>query len=149
MVTYKTLFDSGLTDFKKILFCLPVIVISAVPVLGEPKALAVAILIQGVSNIDGYWDFLKEDGIYSPLKKMLYFLVFISVVAGVLGILSLVGGYRYFDTSYKTGCIVTAFALLAVSFPVILLATDWKLNAINQENRTHPPRQTEGEDDEL
>lgn len=150
MIKYKTLFDCGLTDFRKLLFCLPVIIISAFPVLGEPKALATAVLIQGVSNIDGYWDFLKDGDIHRPLKKMLYFLVFASAAAGVLGVLSLVAGYSYFDTSGTAGRIVTALAVLAVSFPIVLLLTDWKINVDNEEyKKSLKNRQIGSEEDEL
>ena len=150
MIKYKTLFDCGLTDFRKLLICLPVIIMSAVPVLGEPKALAAAILIQGVSNIDGYWDFLKDTDIYRPLRNMLYLLVSLSAAAAVLGLLSLVIGHSYFDTSGITGCIVTALTLLAVSFPAVLLVTDWKLNDSNEEyGKSLKNRQTGSEEDEL
>lgn len=150
MIENKTLYDSSLTDFRKIIFCLPVVALSVIPVLGEPKALAVAILIQGACNVDGYWDFLKDGNIHRPLRNMLYVLISISVVAAVLGLLSLVAGYGYFDTSKVFGCIVTSFALLAVSFPAILLYTDLKLNAVKEKDRmSRANRKTESEEDEL
>ena len=150
MTEKKTLFDSSSTDFRKILFCLSVVVLSIFPVLGEPRAFAVAILIQGACNVDGYWDFLGNGAICDPLKRRLYVLISISVLAGVLGLLSLVAGYGYFDTSNCCGCLVAGLALLAVSYPAVLLYTDWKLNAAKEKDRNNSAsRQTGSEEDEL
>ncbi len=149
MKNNQTLYDDWMIDFRKILICSGVILLSAIPSLGESKALAVAILIQSASNIDSYWDFLKEQRICKPLKKMLIWLVILSFAAGVVALLSLGSTQSYFEIE-TFGCWIKVFILLAVSFPIVLLVTDSKINFLNEENKDLTDHdQNGGEEDEL
>lgn len=149
MKNNQTLYDDWMIDFRKILICFGIILLSAIPSLGESKALAIAILVQSASNIDSYWDFLKEKRICKPLKKMLIWLVVLSFAAGVVALLSLGSGQSYFEIE-DFGCLIKILTLLAVSFPIVLLVTDGKLNQPNEEDENLTEyNQNGGEDDEL
>lgn len=150
----KTLYDDWITDLRKILICFAIILLSAIPALEESKALSIAILAQGVSNIDGYWDFLKEREICKPLKIMLVGVVILSCAASIIAILSLSNEKSYFEISkYHVGYIMKAITLLAVSFPTILLITDGILNAKIEEDEIEKKSEENklegGEEDEL
>ncbi len=149
MKNNQALYDDWIVDFRKILICSGIILLSAIPSLGESKALAIAILIQSASNIDSYWDFLKEERICKPLKNMLIWLVVLSFAAGVTALLSLGSTKSYFEIE-KFGCLIKIFTLLAVSFPIVLLVTDSKINQPNEEDENLTEYNLDGgEEDEL
>ena len=145
----QTLYDDWVVDFRKILICFGIILLSAIPSLGESKAFAIAILVQSASNIDSYWDFLKEQRICRPLKRMLIWLVVLSFVAGVTSLLSLGSVQSYFEIE-KFGYLIKALILLAVSFPIVLLVTDSRINQLSEEDEYLTDYdQDGGEEDEL
>lgn len=149
MKNNQTLYDDWMVDFRKILICFGIILLSAIPSLVESKALAIAILVQSASNIDSYWDFLKEKRICKPLKKMLIWLVVLSFAAGVVALLSLGSSQSYFEIE-KFGCLIKALTLLAVSFPIVLLVTDSKIKQPNEEDENLTEyNQDGGDEDEL
>lgn len=149
MKNNQTLYDDWMVDFRKILICLGIILLSAIPSLGESKALSIAILVQGASNIDSYWDFLKEKRICKPLKNMLIWLVILSFAAGIIALLNLGSAQSYFEIE-KFGYLIKALTLVAVSFPIVLLVTDSKLNQLNEEDENLTEyNQDGGEEDEF
>lgn len=70
-----TLYGDSVLGFRKMLMCLMVVLLSVFPVFQEPNALSVAIFVQGVSNIDNFWDFLKERDICKPLRSAIKVLI--------------------------------------------------------------------------
>ena len=48
----QTLYDNWVIDFRKILFCIGVIMLGTLYNVKEPNALAIAVIVQGASNID-------------------------------------------------------------------------------------------------
>lgn len=148
MKNNQTLYDDWMVDFRKMLICGSIILLSAIPSLGESKMLAIAILVQSVSNIDSYWDFLKEDRISKLLRKMLMWLVVLSSAAGLVSLLSLGDVQSYFEID-NFGHIIKGLALLAVSFPVILLFTDCRFNLHKKDEILAECNEDGGEDDEL
>lgn len=124
-----TLYEDSLLGFRKMLMCFGVVALSIIPVIQEPEALSVAIFIQGVSNIDNFWDFLKDQGICRPLKIIVKILIFLSVVAIIIALLNLMNGI--FAQSY--GDIVKVIALVAVGFPIVVLLADSHMSAKGEE----------------
>lgn len=112
-----------MVDFRKILICSGIIILSVFPSINEPKAFAVTILIQGASNIDSYWDFLKEKRIHKSLKGMLILAIVLSFMADVIALLCLGSTQNFFENA-KFGIIVKTFVLSAISFPIALLIKD-------------------------
>lgn len=145
----QTLYDDWTVDFRRILICSGIIALSAFPNINESKALAVAILIQGASNIDSYWDFLREKGLCESLKNMLICLITLSSVSFLIALLSLINDQNYFEIK-KFGGIIQWGTLVAVCFPVFLLFTDLCINRRNEEGENSIKyNQNGGEDDEL
>lgn len=50
----QTLYDNWIIDFRKILFCICVIMLGTLYNVNEPNALAIAVIVQGASNIDNF-----------------------------------------------------------------------------------------------
>lgn len=134
MNSNQVLYEDWIVDFRKILICCGIILLSAVPSLGESKALSIAILVQSAGNIDSYWDFLKEERICMPLKRMLVCVITLSFLAGIIVLLSLGGTQNYFEIqNHHIGGMVKVLTLLAVSFPVVLLIADIKVKRLGED----------------
>lgn len=121
----QTIFDNWITDFRKILFCITVLALGTLFNIEEPKALAVAVIVQGASNIDNFWDYLSDNQICKLLKALIAVLILLSVLATIFAIFSLANSKGYFDTNinnYASRNIV--IVVLATAFPIIPLITD-------------------------
>lgn len=126
----KTLFQDWVTDFRKILFCIGVLALGTLFNAEEPKALAIAVIVQGISNIDSFWDFLKEHKIYLALKIMTAILILLSTLGAVLGIYSLWSPKELFNPEEnEKASIFICLVILFVAFPIIVLISDIVFNA--------------------
>lgn len=124
-----TLYGDSVLGFRKMLMCLMVVILSVFPVFQEPNALSVAIFVQGVSNIDNFWDFLKERDICKPLRSAIKVLIFLSVLAIIIALLNFME--NIFSASY--GGIIKVIALVAVGFPIVVLWADSHMSAKVEE----------------
>lgn len=109
--------------------CMGVVALSIFPVFQEPNALSVAIFVQGASNIDNFWDFLKDRRICRPLRSVVKILIFLSVVGIIIALLNLMTGI--FTQAY--GDVVKVAALVAVGFPIVVLFADSHRSAEDEE----------------
>lgn len=119
-----TLYADSLIDYRKMLMCIGVLALTVFPVFQEPSALSATILVQGVSNIDNFWDFLKDRKICKPLRNTVKVLIFLSVVAIIIALLNFMNGL--FAGAY--GMLIKIIALAAVGFPLVVLFMDSHMN---------------------
>lgn len=125
----QTLFTDWNTDFRKILVTIAILALGFLYNSNEPNALAIAVIVQGISNIDSYWDFLHDKKIDIVLKIMLVIMIFLSVLAVLAAIFDLAGSKQYFSFEHnKSAGFYIFFAGLAIACPIILLGTDWYYN---------------------
>ncbi len=131
----KTMFKKWTIDFRKILFCIVILALGTIMNAAEPKALAIALIVQGAGNVDGFWDYLDDKRIYGFLRVMLGVLITLSVLAGVFAVISLASPQNYFTLgvgNHARLCI--AGAVFCVAFPVIPLTVDTILNLKSEES---------------
>lgn len=119
-----TLYADSLLDFRKMLMCIGVLALSIFPVFQESSALSAAILVQGVSNIDSFWDFLKDRKINRSLRNAIKVLIFLSVVAIIIALLNFMNGFF----AGVHGTLIKIIALVAVGFPLVVLYADSYMN---------------------
>lgn len=81
MKRYQTICDKWTNDFRKIIFCAGIVLFGTVYNFNEPKAFAVAVMVQGASNIDSFWEYLESKQICTPLKILSFILIFLSTAA--------------------------------------------------------------------
>lgn len=134
MKKYYTLYEKWTVDFRKILFCIGVLALGTLYNIEEPKAFAVAVIVQGISNVDNFWSYLESKHICVPLKIMITILILFSTVAPIFAFYTLVKSKDYFDlgvNSYAGYYILGS--IFAVAFPIIPLIVDIVMN-IKQES---------------
>lgn len=149
MMMRQTIFNDWITDFRKILFCIGILALGTLFNAEEPKALAIAIIVQGAGNIDNFWDYLKDDNILNYLKAMILMLILFSALAVTFAIFTLGNSKGYFDMAGNTHAwIFILVELFAIAFPIIPLITDAIINAKNKKTKL-PAGTDGGEDDEL
>lgn len=131
----KNIYDDWTIDFKKILVCIIIIVLGIFYNIEEPKALAVAIVVQGISNVDNFWEYLKAK-IELPLKILSVVTIILSFVAVTASIMVLADKSNLYDLGKNSHAVyyITGFTI-AAAFPVILLLTDLFIN-LKKENAT-------------
>ncbi len=149
MKNNQTLYDNWTIDFRKILFCMGILILGTLYNAEEPRALAIAVIVQGASNIDSLWDGLNDKRICIRLKIMSALVIFFSALAGVFAIITLVSSKEYFDMQ-NNNCawIFVLLVLIAVASPIILLITDVVVN-IKIEVQKQKESLNGGEEDEL
>ncbi len=144
----QTLFSDWITDFRKILVTITILALGTLYNIQEPNALAIAVIIQGISNIESYWDCLKDKKIDIALKIMLVIVIVLSLLAVIVAIFDLAGSKQYFSFKYnKSAGIYIAFTVVAVASPIIFLVTDWCLNI--KKNKPVSENVDGGDEDEL
>ncbi len=133
----KNIYDDWTIDFKKILVCITIIVLGILINIEEPKAFAVAIVVQGISNVDNFWEYLKAK-IETPLKILSAITILLSVIAVTVSITVLADKSNLYDLSKNSYAIyyMIGFAVSA-AFPIILLLTDLILNLKKEKIAVH------------
>lgn len=145
----QTLYDNWVIDFRKILFCIAVITLGTLYNVKEPNALAIAVIVQGASNIDNFWDCLADEKIYTILRIMSTIFILFSAIAAIFAIYSLGSGMGYFDTvSNPKAWIYIALVVFAVAGSIFPLITDTFLN-IQKEKVTSINKMNGEDDDEI
>lgn len=146
MKTHHTIFDDWVTDFRKILFCIAILILGILYNVKEPKALVIAVIVQGVGNIDGFWDYLRMKELDNFLKAMVALLIFFSAMASIVGIFTLGDARSYFDLKVNGHAgIYILLEVCGVAFPIVLLLTDGILNIMKE--RTVITGQIDGGDE--
>ena len=137
MRNQKNIYDDWIMDFRKILVCIIIIVLGILINVEEPKAFAVAIVVQGISNVDNFWEYLKTN-IATPLKVLSTLTILFSVIAATASIMVLADKSNIYDliqNSYAV-CFMTLFAIFA-ALPIVLLLTDLIINLKNEKATGH------------
>ena len=135
MVNCKTLCDSWVDDFKKILFCMITITLGTLYNVKVPEALSVALVVQGISNVDIFWDYLKNKKFRWRLRIASAAIIFVSSVFALLAFISLVGHKEWFDIDGGVGpLLLVAVAVIAVASPMILFSADMVINISSEIN---------------
>lgn len=143
------MYNDWITDFRKILFCIAVLSLGTIYNVEEPKALAIAVIVQGASNIDNFWDYLRDTKIYISLKVLILLLILFSMAASIFAIFSLASTKGYFDININNRAYWNiGIVLLATAFPVIPLITDGIFNVRKNINNSLSDM-NEGEEYEL
>lgn len=124
-----TLYDSWQIDLRKIMFCVAAIVLGTIYNVSTPIALSVALIVQGMSNIDGIWECLSNKKLSILLKVMSIVAVMLSFLAALLAVYSLISSNVYFDLlrNEYAGWNIT-LALIAVAFPMVIYLVDFGKN---------------------
>ncbi|MCM1049646.1 MAG: hypothetical protein NC433_14615 [Clostridiales bacterium] len=134
MKIQQTIFDDWVNDFRKIIFCIGVLALGTLFNIKEPNALAIAVIVQGAGNIDGYWDYLKNHRLSNVLKIMIVILVLLSCLAVIFAIFDLSNSNACFDLNANQCAWYYIYGVvIAVAFPVVLLLTDLVLNLKNEK----------------
>ena len=128
----QTLYTNWQTDLRKMLFCIAILTLGTLYNIEEPRALAIAIIVQGASNVDCYWDFLCNEKICTPLKIMSAVVVLVSAIAVIFAVYTLGNPIPYFDmTKNNQACVNILAVVAAVVSPIVLLITDLLMNIQN------------------
>lgn len=124
-----TLYDKWTIDFRKILFCMGILALGTLYNVEEPKAFAVAVIVQGISNVDNFWSYLESKHICVPLKILIAILIVLSTVAPILAFYTLVKSKNYFELGANSyaGYYIWG-SIFAVAFPAIPLIVDAVMN---------------------
>lgn len=149
----ETLYDGWITDFRKILFCIAVIGLGTLYNVREPSALAIAVVVQGASNVDSFWDFLSNKKIYTCLRVLSVIVILLSVIVAVFAIWSLGGEENFFDTANNQYAgIWVVLVIVGVAFVLFPLITDIVLNMKKEQmelERNVNTNKNQEEDDEI
>ena len=143
-----TLYDTWQIDFRRILFCVAAMVLGTLYNVSTPEALSVALIVQGMSNIDGIWDCLSNKKLSTLLKAMSMVAVILSFLATLFAVYSLISSNIYFDLLVnKYAGWNIALALFAVAFPLVLYSVDFCKNFKKEIERQNQD-DAEGGDEE-
>lgn len=144
----QTLFADWITDFRKILATIAILALGFYYNINEPNALAIAVIVQGISNIDSYWDYLRDEKIDIALKIMLVIAIFFSFLAVLVAIFDFAGSKQYFSFDHNNSAGVYILCVgVAIAFPIILLVTDGYFNI--KKNKPVSENIDGGDEDEL
>lgn len=129
-----TLYEKSSIDFRKVLVYIVIIFLNVFAAFQSSSAFSFVILMQGVCNIDGFWDFIDNERICRPLTKMIKLLIALSALGILLALLNLMLGEVLFDNPL-CGYILRILALFTISFPIVILYKDYKKNVRIEEQR--------------
>lgn len=137
MRNQENIYDDWIMDFRKILVCIIIIVLGILINVEEPKAFAVAIVVQGISNVDNFWEYLKTK-ITTPLKILNAITILFSVIAVTFSIMVLADKINIYDLTQHSYALyyMILFAVLA-AFPIVLLLVDLIMNLKNEKTTVH------------
>lgn len=122
-----TLYSDSSTDLRKGLVYVVILVLSLFTNFQTSSAFSFAILLQGLSNIDNFWDFVNDRYICKPLRRMVRFLIVVSVLGILLASLNLMKPAIVFENP-DYGICIKIIALITVAFPLAILTVDYILN---------------------
>lgn len=144
-----TLYDTWQIDLRRIMFCVAAIVLGIIYNVSTPIALSVALIVQGMSNIDGIWDCLSNKELSASLKYMSIVTVLLSFFAVVFAVYSLSSSNIYFDllTNKCAGWNI-ALAAIAVAFPLVLYSVDLGKNMKNEIRSQNWDNAERGDEDD-
>ena len=124
-----TIYENSQEDLKKIAFLLIVVVISFCVDIRDDNSIYAAIFVQGVSNIETFWDIRKNQFINSLTRKLVTFILCTSFITLLLIMVNWCNGVSWMS------CIgVKVILLIIVLFPLVFWFRDYKLNA-EKENK--------------
>lgn len=126
-----TLYDKWVMDFRKILFCMGILAAGTIFNADQENAFAVAVVVQGISNVDGFWDYLELKRVCAPLKVLISILILLSILAGLFAFYTLVKSKDFFGNNVYSQYYIWGM-LVAVGFPIIPLLVDMIMNIIQE-----------------
>jgi hypothetical protein len=128
MKNKKNIYDNWTIDFREILVCICIIILGIIINVNEPKAFAVAIVVQGTSNVDDFWVYLDAK-IETPLKILSAIIVLLSTIAIAVSIMVLGGESNLYDLSQNSYAVYYMLgSAVSAAFPIVLLLTDLIIN---------------------
>lgn len=153
MKKFQTIYDKWTIDFKKILFCMGVLYLGTIYNMEEPKAFAVAVIVQGVSNIGEFWDYLDSERICVPLKILSVIVILLSVFVVLFAFHCLTKSKDFYDLGNNSDAAKYMWgSLIAVASPLVPIVADAVINVVNKvisDKRGKLINRGGGEEDEL
>ena len=93
-----TLYDKWVLDFRKILFCIGILATGTIFNADQENAFAVAVVVQGISNVDSFWGYLELKRVCAPLKVLISILILLSILAGLFAFYTIIKSKDFLET---------------------------------------------------
>lgn len=143
----ETLCANTLIDFRKIIVYILVIGVSGFSSYGDSTSLSFAVIVQGICNIDCFWDFLEDKDICRKLKGGLKFSIMLSVFGILIALFNMIRTEIIFGSPiYGIAAKIVAFVFVA--FPIVIFISDHGKNN-KLEQKKEQGEVNGGEEDEL
>lgn len=132
----ENLYDKPSIDLRKSIIYIVILVLNLAPVLIpdliDLRTLYLIIIIQGICNIDSFWDFVDNRNIKKLLKNLIIISIWLSVIGILIASIGLI--YLVFEMDVLYVLVFKIISLISVLFPLVILEIDFHFNNSTMEN---------------